>query len=156
MVKNCMKNVYNIYFSLIRLAKVKNIWWPSIVKKVEYSHPLLVGEKVDSDFLKDKQQHLNKCAYLLAQLNVMLLSQSICICAWDICMRIFIATFLLWKSGNYWMYVKRDKLNRLWNIHKMGSDTAVKSNETDPYILIWKALWDILIEQVCLVWCSFL
>ena len=136
MVKNYMKNVYNIYFSPIRLAKVKNIWWPSIVKKVGCSHPLLVGEKVDSDFLKDKQQRLNKCAYLLAQLNGTLLSQNICICAWDICTRLFIATFLLWKSGNYWMYIKRDSLNRLWNIHKMGSDIAVKSNETDPYILI--------------------
>lgn len=30
----------------------------------------------------------------------------------------------------------------------MGSDITVENNAPDPYVLIWKTLWDRLIEQL--------
>lgn len=49
-----------------------------------------------------------------------------------------------------------DRLNNLWNARQMGSHTAVRNKEADAYIRVWEALWDIVIERLCLVWCYIL
>lgn len=63
--------------------------------------------------------------------------QNICICEQDM----FIATFYE-KVGTVKCASVENRLHILWNSHTMGSDTAVRSNEANLYILIWKALWD--------------
>lgn len=90
--------------------------------------------------------------YLLTQLNSTYQGKT-CICEQNICTSLFSLQLFVYEKVDATI---EDRLNHLWNAHKMGSHTAVKDNEADVCILIWEALWDIVIEQLCLVGCYLL
>lgn len=148
-----MKNAYNMYFSPIRLAKVKKCLITQYCQEYRVFSPTVGGRGVsDSDFLKDQKPCLNKYVYLLTQLDSMYQGKT-CICFAHICISLFSLQLFVYEKVEATI---EDRLNNLWNAHKMGAHTAVKNNEADVCILIWEALWDIIIEQLCLVWCCLL